>query len=209
MGEVLRVGHGLSPRERGNPPSSRCPNGWPPVYPRASGGTPRADALIYGAYGLSPRERGTDRAALVLDANYGLSPRERGNHPASAVDEAVQRSIPARAGEPRSGATYARSCPVYPRASGGTGDVTVSGDDGPGLSPHERGNQEGPRFAWWRTRSIPARAGEPRTRRSHRRCRPVYPRASGGTTGYVQWPASQEVYPRASGGTSDPRLPRC
>ena len=90
-------------------------------------------------------------------------------------------SIPARAGEPRTGKPVAGSCGVYPRACGGTvGDtrrVLVSR----GLSPRVRGNLRALARLLVRFGSIPARAGEPQSTPANRTISEVYPRACGGT----------------------------
>ena len=233
---------GLSPRERGNrghdaaqrprarsiparagePRPSSTTQSTRTVYPRASGGTQRAVLQIIRAEGLSPRERGNrhrrglhegiqrsiparagepaikgwesiDRwvyprasggTALVkasLSPRCGLSPRERGNRSRQRRSLRAGRSIPARAGEPAAQHVLAGVDQVYPRASGGTGLYQSSPRWSFGLSPRERGN----RLVFVRghrpLRSIPARAGEPRSTRTWRSSPPVYPRASGGT----------------------------
>ena len=70
-------------------------------------------------------------------------------------------SIPALAGEPRSG----RSCPhpsgVYPRAGGGTQGVQRLARHWPGLSPRRRGNPISVQHIRTDNGSIPAQAGEP------------------------------------------------
>ena len=71
---------------------------------------------------------------------------------------------------------------VYPRASGGTVASSLPSRLMSGLSPRERGNRAGLASDAPGRRSIPARAGEPRHRPSATRGRPVYPRASGGTS---------------------------
>ena len=174
---------GLSPRGRGNPapdhrtrsrrrsiparagepatagegsPSSR-------VYPRAGGGTP------------SLRRRGS--------MSRGLSPRGRGNPRRMGRPRAVERSIPARAGEPWPWSCL--GCPnrVYPRAGGGTVALEPRAAVTYGLSPRGRGNPPRARRARRDPGSIPARAGEPARSRPPGRPRRVYPRAGGGTRG--------------------------
>ena len=120
-GRVPPLLQGLSPRERGNrdPPDCRrgglrsiparagepspatCATAPRAVYPRASGGTLAVDGLV--------------------EATLGLSPRERGNLSGRGPGEVFQRSIPARAGEPRLTFRLRVTIEVYPRASGGTG----------------------------------------------------------------------------------------
>ena len=112
------------------------------------------------------------------------------------------RSIPARAGEPRTTARY--TCPrkVYPRACGGTRleylrrrplqglsprvrgnpPLGIAERGGGGLSPRVRGNPEHLGVPEQLRRSIPARAGEPSTRVALPWLRRVYPRACGGTS---------------------------
>ena len=70
------------------------------VYPRACGGT-RAFTL---------------RTRTCM----GLSPRVRGNLVRESISPDMSRSIPARAGEPRSLALSRFGYWVYPRACGGT-----------------------------------------------------------------------------------------
>ena len=111
---------GLSPRMRGNlrrwgrpPPRSwsipahageprrrHCRSRCQGVYPRACGGT-----------------RGIPPAAC---REMGLSPRMRGNPLAHSTRRSGAGSIPAHAGEPRSGPGRCRQTRVYPRACGGT-----------------------------------------------------------------------------------------
>ena len=54
---------------------------------------------------------------------------------------AVDRSIPARAGEPASKTAYHTNHTVYPRACGGTSSFTIYIISALGLSPRVRGNQ--------------------------------------------------------------------
>ena len=70
---------------------------------------------------------------------------------------------------------------VYPRACGGTSDSWAVRFVGRGLSPRVRGNPMFCSIDTSSTRSIPARAGEPRVAGSTDRLRRVYPRACGGT----------------------------
>ena len=172
---------GLSPRVRGNRqlvpvkwrrrrsiparagepcPTSRSPSAiW--VYPRACGGTALASMPIFNTDGLSPRVRG----------NPG--PVQPGGDGAG--------SIPARAGEPAAARDQNHHRRVYPRACGGTSHRTERAPRRSGLSPRVRGNLLLPEGGGLVARSIPARAGEPPSRRTRPRERKVYPRACGGT----------------------------
>ena len=177
-----RPSTGLSPRVRGNPwmysvylaPSFRSipacageplqptlPRQPRTVYPRVCGGTPCF---------LPPSH-----------APPGLSPRVRGNRLKNWNNRKVQRSIPACAGEPRTRRRPDAQSRVYPRVCGGTPCFLPPSHAPPGLSPRVRGN----RLKNWNNRkvqrSIPACAGEPRTRRRPDAQSRVYPRVCGGT----------------------------
>ena len=71
---------------------------------------------------------------------------------------------------------------VYPRVCGGTPGGPGSPRPPSGLSPRVRGNQHHGLGASQRLRSIPACAGEPRSRTAVKRTGTVYPRVCGGTT---------------------------
>ena len=131
------------------------------VYPRACGGTVRTGAMGEQKYGLSPRVRG-NRVELRLDL---------GNN----------RSIPARAGEPRPGSHADRRRGVYPRACGGTQFPHLLVGRNRGLSPRVRGNPQGEVAGIGGSGSIPARAGEPTSSGVLSDTARVYPRACGGT----------------------------
>ena len=91
------------------------------VYPRACGGTVSKATLVIQTSGPIPARAGepslplpafragrvypracggTDDKGASLTWGWGLSPRVRGNPPAFSLDVGVNRSIPARAGEP-------------------------------------------------------------------------------------------------------------
>ena len=71
---------------------------------------------------------------------------------------------------------------VYPRACGGTAEECRSVRDSERLSPRVRGNRIPQGLSKGRSRSIPARAGEPLAYLELQRSIKVYPRACGGTT---------------------------
>ena len=157
-------GHlGLSPRMRGNRPSSpgccACCGSIPAhageplrseqgpdgkrVYPRACGGTPGGRVDGVRVSGLSPRMRGNRVPIHLLPLPVG--------------------SIPAHAGEPRvSWALNVRSR-VYPRACGGTTPRSTRTRSSWGLSPRMRGNHRHGLGHPAHHGSIPAHAGEPPT----------------------------------------------
>src|SRR5690606_16711283 len=93
-------------------------------------------------------------------------------------------SIPAHAGEPRSGGRAVLRPGVYPRARGGTMFALLHRIEDKGLSPRTRGNPVGVLAAVPGRGSIPAHAGEPSFHSLTRLLSGVYPRARGGTLRY-------------------------
>ena len=111
----------------------------------------------------------------------GLSPRVRGNRDSGSIEQDADRSIPACAGEPRSGPRATPGPRVYPRVCGGTERGPAYHQGAGGLSPRVRGNPVVPGPVVALARSIPACAGEPHSNATGRRGRRVYPRVCGGT----------------------------
>ena len=173
--------HGLSPRERGNRPTSVVARPISGSIP-ARAGEPAAARSRPLPLTVYPRASGgTESIAAAALPKVGLSPRERGN-PLDLADASVDAgSIPARAGEPPGRCRCGWSRTVYPRASGGTSGAQYQTGSGSGLSPRERGNPLRLAAARPTERSIPARAGEPLPQGERVHVIPVYPRASGGT----------------------------
>ena len=101
-GAAARPRHGSIPARAGEPCRRGASGRSSTVYPRACGGT------------LAPER--------LHDLAMGLSPRVRGNPAAAVLRAVLQRSIPARAGEPVSAGPPTQSPGVYPRACGGTED---------------------------------------------------------------------------------------
>ena len=132
---------GLSPPTRGNPSncsSVPCPSRSIPAH----AGEPATGAAARRRREVYPRPRGgTLHYPLYSHSQLGLSPPTRGNQLATARKRTALRSIPAHAGEPRSGRPPARRCRVYPRPRGGTSGKSDVGDRGRGLSPPTRGNR--------------------------------------------------------------------
>ena len=172
---------GLSPRGRGNPPSSGSKLQHEGSIP-AWAGQPRwvraecLDTMVY------PRVGGaTSDAGAVIGTNAGLSPRGRGNRAYFAGVGACLRSIPAWAGQPQPSRAAPAERTVYPRVGGAT--TTVKGGTGgeDGLSPRGRGNPRCSRRPPPASRSIPAWAGQPTTASSTSWTVTVYPRVGGAT----------------------------
>ena len=152
---------GLSPRVRGNRALKGSLGGPLGSIPACAGG-PRWPAPRRRLWTVYPRVcGGTEMATLDGQIEQGLSPRVRGNRFQGGQAGDDHRSIPACAGEPRSGRRLCHAGGVYPRVCGGT--ETVSRLSGPmsGLSPRVRGNLREACRAHCTMRSIPACAGEP------------------------------------------------
>ena len=124
----------------------------------------------------------------------------RGNLRNHRPYRAIDRSIPACAGEPRISHWLAPYLRVYPRVCGGTSGSVDGRRDVMGLSPRVRGNPPLRRLLIPNVGSIPACAGEPlqppcpatRTR--------VYPRVCGGTlTGATSFSVLMGLSPRVRG----------
>ena len=124
---------------------------------------------------------GTASAAAFTSAHCGLSPRGRGNRPHVVGIAAVNRSIPAWAGEPFEPCWWLSGRRVYPRVGGGTLFWARPCRLPNGLSPRGRGNPDVHTAGFRTERSIPAWAGEPRLHSSQSCPRAVYPRVGGGT----------------------------
>ena len=132
----------------------------------------------------------------------GLSPRVRGNPARAMAAGEIIGSIPACAGEPAPtgphwhytavyprvcGGTDRTACPstsagrVYPRVCGGTAGFWPGSKTTLGLSPRVRGNLRRRHLPRRLLRSIPACAGEPKSKHPAPFVPGVYPRVCGGT----------------------------
>ena len=152
---------GLSPRVRGNPahrPDTERPRRSIP----ARAGEPMTGVWPAWTTWVYPRAcGGTGGQAHVVSEAEGLSPRVRGNPFRASVLATIDRSIPARAGEPNCSGSNPGNHRVYPRACGGTTCADTSAASVWGLSPRVRGNHLRRHLRRQRLGSIPARAGEP------------------------------------------------
>ena len=220
---VGRHGHGLSPRGRGNPTSSRAPVKSRDVglSPRvrgnllsnpdsdsskgsipASAGEPSSRRTPSESRWVYPRECGGTRWASRRSlAIRGLSPRVRGNPSHTASTRRILGSIPASAGEPSTPGRWPPAHPVYPRECGGTvGDRL--GDAGPdGLSPRVRGNLSLHAFEHAVAGSIPRVRGNRARRRPSGGGRGSIPASAGEPTSHFSSITMYTVYPRECGGT--------
>ena len=164
-GSLVRRDHvpnvGGSIPARAGEPSRHCSGSvreW--VYPRPCGGA-------------------TAKPPGLAD-HPGLSPPVRGSLVVPNIPPTVNRSIPARAGEP----TIVRIDParptVYPRPCGGAATGYFIKRCGTGLSPPVRGSPTVSFITSTPSRSIPARAGEPLPGKLDTGPIEVYPRPCGG-----------------------------
>ena len=148
---------------------------------------------------------GTADPSCPVLRDQGLSPRVRGNRKRYGRCFLGLGSIPACAGEPRPGRPGRLATAVYPRVCGGT---RIAFDLVPlpnGLSPRVRGNQAMPAVHASKGGSIPACAGEPRSRSTPPSAHWVYPRVCGGTglAHFLYWPI-WGLSPRVRGNPGGP-----
>ena len=205
--DVPSIIRGLSPRVRGNRPNIYyCSSGRGSIPARA--GEPRGAVQNRANSRVYPRACGGTIANVGIDINkQGLSPRVRGNPKPTPVSNSTLRSIPARAGEP--GYVVYR-CPryrVYPRACGGTLELSHEVLTAVGLSPRVRGNPPLCGSSVALARSIPARAGNPALRAGAHSSTRSIPARAGEPYSCQAWEDDTEVYPRACGGTANRSLP--
>ena len=176
---------GLSPRVRGNLPETTHFSPLRRSIPACAGEPAAAwsSALTAAVY---PRVCGGTRPGrAAASPPAGLSPRVRGNLVRMAMNKALDRSIPACAGEPSPASSKPHRRQVYPRVCGGTGRATRAFTPGAGLSPRVRGNPPYLLNTPDGQRSIPACAGEPSHPSGGSGVCPVYPRVCGGTAASV------------------------
>ena len=172
---------GLSPRVRGNLDAAAPQRSTQGSIPAGAGEPERHRCRKYD-HGVYPRGcGGTTSTNLLAGFTKGLSPRVRGNRTATPRPRGDLGSIPAGAGEPKSGRSSAPRNSVYPRGCGGTSSSTSGTSLSRGLSPRVRGNQVDDRHPPPRRGSIPAGAGEPTASDTTGTPDTVYPRGCGGT----------------------------
>ena len=152
---------GLSPRVRGIRVHDRRAEFRAGSIP-ARAGNPAALAALWCGARVYPRACGESRSPIG-DELYrkGLSPRVRGILVMGRLDDLIERSIPARAGNPISAPRWRTATGVYPRACGESARPRSSGPRSGGLSPRVRGIRERGAGRFHDLGSIPARAGNP------------------------------------------------
>ena len=156
---VLPGLRGSIPARAGEPGRRRSGHAPRVVYPRPCGGA-----------------RGWTCGSLPIS---GLSPPVRGSPSCEGAKARGSRSIPARAGEPWASRAAIPRCRVYPRPCGGAAYRRYKQHNRNGLSPPVRGSHKWEIWEWVSPRSIPARAGEPRSAAPARGCRRSIPARAG------------------------------
>ena len=164
---------GLSPRVRGNR-ASACVGSLTSGSIPACAGEPRFGLRGFVDFRVYPRVCGGTivyRAGVGL--RLGLSPRVRGNPLIPAEVSSTSWVYPRVCGGTACGGKSfrpPRGRRVYPRVCGGTSDKSRTTDNPAGLSPRVRGNRRSRQpqrsLSVAQTGSIPACAGEPRSRRA-------------------------------------------
>ena len=171
---------GPSPRVRGKRSMGirRC-GSWRSI-PACAGETFPSVSSRRGV-GVHPRVCGGNGESVIrLIVGPGPSPRVRGKRP--CIDRAcyLGGSIPACAGETRTARHVDRICRVHPRVCGGNLAGSLRRSPEPGPSPRVRGKPIRILAGIGILRSIPACAGETRTRVSSAGGARVHPRVCGG-----------------------------
>ena len=178
---------GRSPRGRGSPwrnGSRRALTGTIPAW----AGEPPWPAPRPAESGDDPRVGGGARMPSFQPmASRGRSPRGRGSPPGMGLDVLSLGTIPAWAGEPGEGTQCACRLGDDPRVGGGARDQLAWAYGAGGRSPRGRGSRGAGARRRLEQGTIPAWAGEPRSR----------------------WPAPAQTGddPRVGGGAYDPRMP--
>ncbi len=201
---------GPSPRLRGSPDVAAMPLSETGSIP-APAGEPRRATGKSTCCTVHPRACGgaiTVREAAILQS--GPSPRLRGSRQLRRAERAVDRSIPAPAGEPYAGGLSRLGNAVHPRACGGAGYCAHGRPPERGPSPRLRGSHRGGARNPLREGSIPAPAGEPRPAGPGPHPAWVHPRACGGAHWRPPSPShSRGPSPRLRGSPSRERPPAC
>ena len=178
---AARNPYGLSPRVRGNRRRLFLPDQKNRSIPACAGEPPHPPSPANSSR-VYPRVCGGTLALTIRSREpHGLSPRVRGNPGAGGEGGALDRSIPACAGEPVVKRGLSMINTVYPRVCGGTRATVTTTPHTAGLSPRVRGNHLFSAMAVPPFGSIPACAGEPPSRPPCESPHEVYPRVCGGT----------------------------
>ena len=158
---------GSIPAGAGNPTKRRCRRRCSGVHPRGCGESASNSGADHPGHGPSPRVRGIPVRGAAGDGGAG--------------------SIPAGAGNPVCHQSSSLPRPVHPRGCGESQLLERGLVDGGGPSPRVRGIQRYPGPLADRLGSIPAGAGNPRSRAASTDARAVHPRGCGESGSGKTW----------------------
>ncbi len=199
---------GASPRMRGTvlreaiqPTRLRC------IPAHAGNGSWAARRSSWKA--VHPRACGERfKTALDVVAEGGASPRMRGTEQARARADAIQRCIPAHAGNGAASPAARPTSSVHPRACGERCISSSAIASGFGASPRMRGTADLRHRPRHRRRCIPAHAGNGQPSRYGSAGGAVHPRACGERSRSESTPSSQSgASPRMRGTARQTRRP--
>ncbi len=150
---------GLSPRVRGTLAHVKRPLRLTRFIPAGAGNAPKLARLpsVSAVYPRGCGERPCGGSALRCPS--GLSPRVRGTREIAMGPRAMERFIPAGAGNARSCSASITFSSVYPRGCGERSLNFLRAAPAPGLSPRVRGTQVLSIYISRSLRFIPAGAG--------------------------------------------------
>ncbi len=170
---------GLSPLARGTL-TAWYAESHPERFIPAGAGNTEASNIWWTKRTVYPRWRGEHCTRRVLATGHpGLSPLARGTRICQRLCGAVNRFIPAGAGNTTPATCFASRSAVYPRWRGEHKARNFYSALDPGLSPLARGTQCGRFRGIVRRRFIPAGAGNTTNRDLSAVSLPVYPRWRG------------------------------
>ena len=151
--------HGSSPHTRGTRPSGGPPPGRKRFIPAYAGNAPEGRPHC-PASSVHPRIRGERRIPMRNAGHlFGSSPHTRGTQQRDCPCRALDRFIPAYAGNARRTPSLRRRATVHPRIRGERGNRARSLCSDCGSSPHTRGTRGQPLRGQEAGRFIPAYAG--------------------------------------------------
>ena len=178
---------GLSPPTRGIRAHPRPRGGGGGSIP-AYAGDPCQSAAAFAILTVYPRLRGGSvNWQCWAQSGCGLSPPTRGIRLRIALFGALDRSIPAYAGDPPIAGAASNKRQVYPRLRGGSECGAHRLQAGAGLSPPTRGIPKPILYTRLTKGSIPAYAGDPSRLYQCLSPNEVYPRLRGGSSHRCLW----------------------
>ena len=170
---------GSSPRVRGRPVVGRARRAGAGLIPAGAGQTPKAQesATHRGAH---PRGCGADRSSHLREcAFHGSSPQVRGRPDGVLREKAVERLIPAGAGQTTHHPGRGTSAGAHLRGCGADVMTTLSSPKMEGSSPRVRGRLSRRIVGWRKPGLIPAGAGQTSSHSAHGSSLTAHPRGCG------------------------------